>query len=138
MGAAEGGRCWVRLGGCTRSCCQASNTFTTPTPTRTRTPSPAQRILTMSSPPHPRILAHHCPHPNTPPPLKVLDDEAVSSKAPFISRIQQCFALRPAADGLLDLARGSFCRATEAIHALGEQVALRCGLPGLKVSVERT
>ena len=66
---------------------------------------------------------------------QVLDSEASTSKAPFMSRIQQCFAVRPEADGLLDLARNSFCRVTEAVHDLAQQYAERYSLPALKVSL---
>ncbi len=66
----------------------------------------------------------------------MLDAEACTSKTPFMSRIQQCFAVRPEADGLLDMARNSFCRVTEAVHDLAQQYADRYGLPALKVGLE--
>ncbi len=80
-------------------------------------------------------------HPNTRT-LQVLDEEATGScrtggaggSAPFVSRVQQCFAVRPAADGLLDVARAAFCRVTEAVHEAAERTASESKLPGLKVS----
>lgn len=36
----------------------------------------------------------------------------------FLNRTQQCFAVRNGRDGLLDVARATFCRITEEIHAL--------------------
>ncbi|EFJ49892.1 hypothetical protein VOLCADRAFT_89345 [Volvox carteri f. nagariensis] len=62
---------------------------------------------------------------------EVLDEEATGAAArgsQFMSRIQQCFAVRTAAadacppgpgGGLLEMARGSLCRLTESVHALG-------------------
>lgn len=36
----------------------------------------------------------------------------------FLNRTQQCFAVKSGADGLLDVARATFCSLTEEIHAL--------------------
>ncbi|KXZ43062.1 hypothetical protein GPECTOR_105g94 [Gonium pectorale] len=71
---------------------------------------------------------------------EVLDEEASCSSlargGAFVSRVQQCFAVRPSAspDGLLELARSSLCRLTEAVHELGDRYAEQWELPGLKVS----
>ncbi|GIL96406.1 hypothetical protein Vretimale_2249, partial [Volvox reticuliferus] len=69
---------------------------------------------------------------------EVLDEDATgaSSRAPFISRIQQCFAIRAEAapGGLLEMARGSLCRLTESVHGLGARYAQEMELPGLKIS----
>lgn len=48
----------------------------------------------------------------------VLDEDVQSSKAPFVSRMQQCFAVKTGRDGFLDLARANFCRISEDIHKL--------------------
>lgn len=48
----------------------------------------------------------------------VLDDDVASSKTPFISRTQQCFAVKTGTDGFLDVARANFCRISEDIHKL--------------------
>lgn len=48
----------------------------------------------------------------------VLDEDVVSSRAPFISRTQQCFAVKTGSDGFLDIARANFCRISEDIHKL--------------------
>lgn len=58
----------------------------------------------------------------------MVDDDAVpASGAAFLSRIQACFAIRTAAVGpdgpLLDAARTSFCRLTEAVHELADRHA---------------
>ncbi|KAG2485478.1 hypothetical protein HYH03_015753 [Edaphochlamys debaryana] len=56
----------------------------------------------------------------------------------FVSRVQQCFAVRQeaaeAADGLLGLARASLCRLTEAVYDLGARLAEEQGLPGLRMA----
>ncbi|GLC45609.1 hypothetical protein PLESTB_001785200 [Pleodorina starrii] len=70
---------------------------------------------------------------------EVLDEEATAAAArgaPFVSRVQQCFAIRAEAapDGLLEVARGSLCRLTETVHELGARYAEEMGLPRLKVS----
>lgn len=48
----------------------------------------------------------------------VLDSDTHAHKQPFISRTQQCFAVQNGADGLLDVARATFCRLTEEVHML--------------------
>ena len=48
----------------------------------------------------------------------IIDSETQAHKQAFISRTQHCFALRNGADGLLDIARATFCRLTEEIHIL--------------------
>ncbi|KAG1665887.1 hypothetical protein FOA52_005376 [Chlamydomonas sp. UWO 241] len=49
---------------------------------------------------------------------EVIDPEAQVSKVPFMNRIQQCFAIKPGADPMLELARSAFGRTTELIHEL--------------------
>ena len=48
----------------------------------------------------------------------VLDEDVASSRAPFISRTQQCFAVKTGSDSFLDIARANFCRISEDIHKL--------------------
>jgi hypothetical protein len=48
----------------------------------------------------------------------VLDDDVHSHKGALLNRIQQCFAVKKGHDGLLDLARETFQRLSEEIHAL--------------------
>ncbi len=48
----------------------------------------------------------------------VLDEDVQSSKTPFVSRMQQCFAVKTGRDSFLDLARANFCRISEDIHKL--------------------
>ena len=48
----------------------------------------------------------------------VLDEDVQSSKAPFVNRMQQCFAVKTGCDSFLDLARANFCRISEDIHKL--------------------
>ena len=48
----------------------------------------------------------------------IIDSETQAHKQAFISRTQHCFAVRNGADGLLDIARATFCRLTEEIHIL--------------------
>ena len=58
--------------------------------------------------------------------------DAQASKAAFVNRTQQCFAVRAAPEGLLSLARAIFCRLTEQIHELADRYRGEHGLPGLK------
>lgn len=59
----------------------------------------------------------------------VLDEDVQSSKTPFITRTQQCFAVKTGRDSFLDLARATFCRISEDIHKLaatyGEQISVK-------------
>lgn len=49
---------------------------------------------------------------------QVIDSDTRAHKHAFISRTQHCFAVKNGADGLLDIARATFCRLTEEIHML--------------------
>lgn len=48
----------------------------------------------------------------------------------FLNKVQQCFAVRKGLEGMLDLARDVFCRATQQVHDLmatyREQHSLDC------------
>ncbi len=56
-----------------------------------------------------------------------------SSKTSFINRTQQCFAVRSGVDGILDLARSTFCRVTEQVHELVDKYKSEYKLDALKV-----
>ncbi|TVU03160.1 hypothetical protein EJB05_51318 [Eragrostis curvula] len=43
----------------------------------------------------------------------VIDEDVVHSRAPFVACTQQCFAVKAGIDGLLDVARRSFCDTSE-------------------------
>lgn len=44
---------------------------------------------------------------------EVIDDDVLHTRVPFVARTQQCFAVKAGADGLLDMARRSFCDTSE-------------------------
>lgn len=56
-----------------------------------------------------------------------------SSKTTFINRTQQCFAVKSGVDGILDLARSTFCRVTEQVHELVDKYKTDFGIGALKV-----
>jgi hypothetical protein len=62
-----------------------------------------------------------------------VDEEAHISSAAFINKIQQCFAVKPAKDSFLCLARQSFSEITESIHQLADSYKEEFDLPNLKV-----
>jgi hypothetical protein len=43
----------------------------------------------------------------------IIDEDVVHSRAPFVACTQQCFAIKAGVDGLLDVARRSFCDTSE-------------------------
>jgi hypothetical protein len=43
-----------------------------------------------------------------------------ASRAAFLNKVQQCFAVRAEVDSLLDVSRATFCRLTEGVHALAD------------------
>ena len=45
----------------------------------------------------------------------VIDEDVVHARVPFLAYTQQCFALKAGVDGLLDVARRSFCDTSEGI-----------------------
>ena len=59
-----------------------------------------------------------------------------SSKTTFINKTQQCFAVRSGVDGILDLARSTFCRVTEQVHELVDKYKTEHGFEALKVWVQ--
>ncbi len=46
----------------------------------------------------------------------VIDEDVVHSRAPFVTCTQQCFAIKAGIDGLLDVARRSFCDTSEGVY----------------------
>eukprot|EP00955_Chlamydomonas_euryale_P056888 356594-Chlamydomonas_euryale.AAC.7 len=63
---------------------------------------------------------------------EVIDPEAQVSKVPFMNKIQQCFAIRPDADPMLEVARTAFGRNTALIHSLAGKYEEELG-PGVHV-----
>lgn len=43
----------------------------------------------------------------------MIDEDVLHTRAPFVARTQQCFAVKAGIDGLLDIARRSFCDTSE-------------------------
>lgn len=64
---------------------------------------------------------------------EVLDKDAASSRAAFVNRTQQCFAVKGGVDSFLDLARSSFCRISEDIHELAAKYRETHSMDSLKV-----
>uniref|UniRef100_A0A803LWW7 DNA mismatch repair protein MSH4 n=1 Tax=Chenopodium quinoa TaxID=63459 RepID=A0A803LWW7_CHEQI len=64
---------------------------------------------------------------------EVIDEDVVHARVPFIARTQQCFAVKAGIDGLLDVARRTFCDTSEAIHKLTSKYREDFKLPNLKL-----
>ncbi|KAA3460266.1 DNA mismatch repair protein MSH4 isoform X2 [Gossypium australe] len=64
---------------------------------------------------------------------EVIDEDVLHARVPFIARTQQCFAVKAGIDGLLDIARRSFCDTSEAIHNLANMYREEYKLPNLKL-----
>ncbi|XP_038678894.1 DNA mismatch repair protein MSH4 isoform X2 [Tripterygium wilfordii] len=62
-----------------------------------------------------------------------IDEDVLHARVPFVARTQQCFALRAGIDGLLDIARRTFCDTSEAIHNLANKYHEEFKLPNLKL-----
>ncbi|KAI3860073.1 hypothetical protein MKX03_012770 [Papaver bracteatum] len=63
----------------------------------------------------------------------VIDENVLHARVPFVARTQQCFAVKAGIDGLLDVARQSFCDTSEAIHNLANKYREDLHLPNLKI-----
>ncbi|KAG2636976.1 hypothetical protein PVAP13_2NG481800 [Panicum virgatum] len=63
----------------------------------------------------------------------IIDEDVVHSRAPFVACTQQCFAIKAGIDGLLDVARRSFCDTSEAIHNLASKYREEYNMPNLKI-----
>lgn len=46
---------------------------------------------------------------------EVIDEDVLHTRVPFVARTQQCFAVKAGIDGLLDIARRSFCDTSEGL-----------------------
>eukprot|EP00775_Hariotina_reticulata_P012444 gene12444-12581_t len=63
----------------------------------------------------------------------VMDDDAQASKAQFVNKVQQCFAVRTQVDSFLDMSRATFTRLTESIHDLAAKYSSSTGITTLKM-----
>nr|XP_023916464.1 DNA mismatch repair protein MSH4 [Quercus suber] len=64
---------------------------------------------------------------------EVIDEDVLHARVPFVARTQQCFAVKAGIDGILDIARRSFCDTSEAIHNLATKYREDFKLPNLKL-----
>ncbi|KAH6771748.1 MUTS-like protein 4 [Perilla frutescens var. hirtella] len=64
---------------------------------------------------------------------EVIDEDVLHARVPFVARTQQCFAVKAGIDGLLDIARRSFCDTSEAIYNLANKYREDFKLPNLKI-----
>ncbi|XP_065857824.1 DNA mismatch repair protein MSH4 isoform X2 [Euphorbia lathyris] len=64
---------------------------------------------------------------------EVIDEDVLHARVPFVARTQQCFAVKAGIDGLLDIARRTFCDTSEAIHNLANKYREEFLLPNLKL-----
>ncbi|CAL5442005.1 unnamed protein product [Camellia sinensis] len=64
---------------------------------------------------------------------EVIDEDVLHARVPFVAQTQQCFAVKAGIDGLLDIARRSFCDISEAIHKLANQYREDFKVPSLKI-----
>jgi len=46
---------------------------------------------------------------------EVIDEDVLHARVPFVARTQQCFAVKAGIDGLLDIARRTFCDTSEGL-----------------------
>ena len=51
----------------------------------------------------------------------MIDEDVLHARVPFVARTQQCFAVKAGIDGLLDIARRSFCDTSEGMSPLNRQ-----------------
>ncbi|GAV72825.1 MutS_V domain-containing protein/MutS_IV domain-containing protein/MutS_III domain-containing protein, partial [Cephalotus follicularis] len=64
---------------------------------------------------------------------EVIDEDVLHARVPFVACTQQCFAVKARIDGLLDMARRSFCDTSEAIHKLANNYREELKMPNLKL-----
>ncbi|XP_020263535.1 DNA mismatch repair protein MSH4 isoform X4 [Asparagus officinalis] len=62
-----------------------------------------------------------------------IDEDVLHARSPFVACTQQCFAIKAGIDGLLDVARRSFCDTSEAIHNLANKYREEFKMPNLKI-----
>ncbi|KAL2651368.1 hypothetical protein R1flu_019496 [Riccia fluitans] len=65
--------------------------------------------------------------------VEVIEEDAMHARSAFASRTEQCFAVKYGVDGMLDLARRTFCTTSAAISKLGEKYQKEFDLPKLKL-----
>lgn len=70
------------------------------------------------------------PRPSPPPTVQ----DTTVPRHPFLSKLQQCFAVTQGADDCLDVARTTFNSLTESIHRLAEAYCHQWPAAGFKVS----
>ncbi|PKI41551.1 hypothetical protein CRG98_038062, partial [Punica granatum] len=58
---------------------------------------------------------------------EVIDEDVLHARVPFVARTQQCFAVKAGIDGLLDIARRSFCDTSEGNEAWEQHSLLNSG-----------
>jgi hypothetical protein len=61
----------------------------------------------------------------------MFDALGLRSKAALQMRQQECFAVLPGQDGLLDVARKTYLSAMEQINSLAQEYSLRCNCASL-------
>ncbi|KDP39890.1 hypothetical protein JCGZ_03421 [Jatropha curcas] len=64
---------------------------------------------------------------------EVIDEDVLHARVPFVARTQQCFAVKAGIDGLLDIARRTFCDTSEAVHNLANKYREEFKVPNLKL-----
>eukprot|EP00753_Platysulcus_tardus_P020846 PLAT8434.1.p1 GENE.PLAT8434.1~~PLAT8434.1.p1 ORF type:complete len:508 (+),score=190.01 PLAT8434.1:135-1526(+) len=64
---------------------------------------------------------------------EVVTEHTTRSKVTVAMRQQECFAVRPGIDGLLDVARTTYLACIEEIHALAQRYGEEYKIPGLRV-----
>ncbi|EEF31729.1 DNA mismatch repair protein mutS, putative [Ricinus communis] len=64
---------------------------------------------------------------------EVIDEDVLHARVPFVARTQQCFAVKAGIDGLLDIARRTFCDTSEGIHNLANKYREEFKMPNLKL-----
>ncbi|KAH7659782.1 DNA mismatch repair protein MutS clamp domain-containing protein [Dioscorea alata] len=63
----------------------------------------------------------------------VIDEVVAHARVPFLAYTQQCFAVKAGVDGLLDVARHSFCDTSEELYNLANKYREEYKLPNLKI-----
>ncbi|KAH9777195.1 DNA mismatch repair protein MSH4 [Citrus sinensis] len=58
---------------------------------------------------------------------EVIDEDVLHARVPFVARTQQCFAIKGGIDGLLDIARRSFCDTSEGRETWKQHTLLNFG-----------
>ncbi|KAH9721217.1 DNA mismatch repair protein MSH4 [Citrus sinensis] len=58
---------------------------------------------------------------------EVIDEDVLHARVPFVARTQQCFAIKAGIDGLLDIARRSFCDTSEGRETWKQHTLLNFG-----------